>query len=170
MTDLDIDDLLGPEPGAEPPATELPETVNADVLARLLGITSNRVQTLAREGTIPKAARGRYRLDDAIPAYVAYVRENPGGRRSKDSDLADEKKRLTRAQADRAETIAARERGELLPAKEVEAAWSTLLTDLRAALLAMPGRIAADLGLDREAAAALDAETRAVLEVIADDR
>ena len=41
--------------------------------------------------------------------------------------------------------------------------------DLRAAVLAVPSRVASRLGLDRHASAALDAEIRQAMEVIADD-
>lgn len=44
------------------------------------------------------------------------------------------------------------------------------MTDLRAALLAVPSRVAGRVGLDRRAAATLDSELRAAMEGIADDR
>lgn len=145
----------------------LPPAVDADTLAALLGLTGNRVNALARDGVLPRDGRA-FPLPAAVAAYCAWARENPAGRRTASPDLAAERTRLVSAQADRAEAQAAREAGELIPAADVRAAWMGFATDLRAALLALPERVATALGLDRAATAALDREMRAALEVIAD--
>ncbi|MEM9910284.1 MAG: terminase small subunit, Nu1 [Pseudomonadota bacterium] len=163
---VDLDDLLRPEP--DHVETDLPDTVGTADLAALLDISTNRVNRLARDGSIPKLGRGQFSLIGSVQAYVKYARDNPTGRQIKDADLAAEKQRLTKAQADRAETIAARERGELVKATEVETEWAAIVTDLRAALLAVPERIAIDLGLDRETATALDEHIRQALTTFAD--
>ncbi|MBN8606225.1 MAG: hypothetical protein J0L81_04845 [Caulobacterales bacterium] len=61
----------------------------------------------------------------------------------------------------------AKMRGELVPAADVEAEWSSLLADLRAALLALPARIGSKLALPRETVAAIDDEIRASLAALA---
>lgn len=145
----------------------IPKTVSAAQLADLLGVSGRRVAQLAQEGAIPKAARGVYPLPEAVRAYCAYAKANPDGRPRKMQTLEAEKTRLTRAQAELAEVKAAQARGDLLPVQAVQARWIETVTALRAALLAVPPRIAAQAGLDRAAAALLDAEMREALDQIA---
>ena len=52
-----------------------------------------------------------------------------------------EKIRLANAQAVKVELQNAQVRNELLSAKDVEAEWSAILRDLRAAMLAVPSRV-----------------------------
>lgn len=172
MTEQSVEDLLGPEP--DQPTTQaapdtLPEIVSAATLGELLGITANRVSVLAADGALPKAGRNQYPLRDCVQAYVTYARENPFGRKSKDGNLNDEKLRLAREQADKIALANAVTRNELVPVEDVRREWRGLALDLRARLLAIAPRVAAAVGLDRNAAASLDSEIRHALEDIADD-
>lgn len=144
-------------------------TVTAGELAGWLGLTSNRVSALARDGVLPRDADKAFDLKRAVAAYCEHCRLGATGRRA-DSALAAEKLRLAKEQADKIAFQNARARGELLDTREVATAWRGVVTDLRAGILAIPGRVAARLGLDRKAAAALDAEIRDAMEAIADDR
>lgn len=147
-----------------------PETVDAADLADLLGITANRVNALSRDGVIPKSGRGKFPLPESVRAYLEWTKANPAGRRVSDPDLADEKKRLAKEQADKIALANAITREELVLVEEVRREWRGLALDLRARLLAIGPRVAAALGLDRTVAASLDSELRAALEDIADDR
>lgn len=147
----------------------LPETVSHAALATLLGLSTSRVSVLGKEGVVKKADRGRYLLLESVQGYAEWVRDNPRGRRIKDGDLHDEKLRLAKEQADKIALQNARARAELLDASEVGRRWVDYTAALRAALLAVPPRVAAQVGLDRTAAAALDAELRAALDRIADE-
>lgn len=62
---------------------------------------------------------------------------------------------------------AAKMRGELVPAADVESEWASLLADLRAALLALPARVGAKCALSRQTVAAIDDEIRASLAALA---
>lgn len=140
-----------------------PETVTAGELAEWLGLTPNRVSALAREGVIPRDADKRYPLRASIRAYCEHARAGATGRRA-DTELAAEKLRLAREQADKIAFANARARGELIAAGEVERAWAGVLRDVRAAFLSMPSRAASKLGhLTPPDLAALDAEVRDVL-------
>lgn len=150
--------------------TELPETVDGSTLGGLLGLTLNRINTLSRDGVIPKAGRGAYPLQECIRAYVAWAKVNPKGRPKATGDLNDEKLRLTRAQADKAELVAAQARGDLIELDVVRREWTAIATDLRARLLSIAPRVATQAGLDRDASARLDHAIRTALEDIADDR
>src|SRR5438046_2508303 len=75
-----------------------------------------------------------------------------------------ERGRLAAAQANLAELKAAKMRGELVEAAAVEAEWSGVLRTVRAAVLAVPSRVAARLPhLSKHDVAEMDAEIRAAL-------
>lgn len=139
------------------------EQVSAEELGRWLGISGNRVHTLGRDGIIPRNAAKQYPLRAAIRAYCDHARAGATGRRA-DTELAAEKLRLAKEQADKIAFANARARGELISAGEVERAWAGVLRDVRAAFLALPSRAASKLGhLTPHDLAALDEEVRDVL-------
>ena len=147
--------------------SDLPASLSTVEMARLLGLSTDRVAKLGSSGVLPKAGRGRYPLADGVQAYIRFIKENPEGRPRVSGNLEAEKVRLTAAQADLAEQKAAAGRGELLDADLVRRRWVDTAARLRAALLAVPSRVASRLGMDRAAAAELDAELRAALDEIA---
>ncbi len=160
-----IDEFL-----ADDPAEEASDRVSAAELAEWLGLTSSRINQLARDGVIPReTAPGGYVFPcrAGVRAYCEHTRA-AASRKSADPKLAAEKLRLTTAQADKAEQQAARDRGELVHVDEVRKAWGQIITELRGALLAAPERVASTVGLDRAATTALDAEIRAALTQLAD--
>ncbi|MEC5321754.1 hypothetical protein [Aurantimonas sp. A3-2-R12] len=138
------------------------QPITTDELADLLDLSVNRVLMLARSGHIPRVSKGRFERRAAVRGYIAYLRENPVGRKSADPALADERRRLVREQADREAHRNAVARGELVAAADVKAEWESILTDVRAAVLAIPSRLP---DLDRER---LDHEIRSALEALAD--
>lgn len=156
----EINDLLG--------NPEASRSVSAEELAEWIGLTPNRIHTLGREGTIPRNVDKTFPLRRAVLAYAEHARQGALGRRA-DGELAQEKIRLARESADKIAIANARARGELIASAEVARAWGEIVTDLRAAVLAVPSRVASRLGLDRRASAALDAEIRQAMEAIADD-
>jgi phage terminase Nu1 subunit (DNA packaging protein) len=75
-----------------------------------------------------------------------------------------ERGRLAAAQADIAEQKAAKLRGELVEAAEVEAEWSGVLRTVRAGMLAVPSRVSQRLPhLSAHDVSEIDAEVRAAL-------
>lgn len=83
-----------------------------------------------------------------------------------DAQLAEARLRRTLADAHKIELETARRRGELLEAAAVEKAWAAVLRDVRASMLAIPGRMASHLS--KGDAAHLDREIRAALKGLAD--
>ena len=112
------------------------------VIARLLDLSERRIQQLSRDGVIPKAERGQYDLVGAVRGYVAYLRDLAVRAQAGAPDFGIERARLIKAKADLAEMEAHGRRGELLPAEDVEAAWTAVLARLRARLLVLPDRLA----------------------------
>ena len=97
------------------------QTYPVAVISKLLDLTPRRVQHLANEGVIPRAEKGRYELVPAVRGYIRYLRDRSIGRDGEQSsDVASERARLTREQADRVAMENAKARGELIPAPLVQ--------------------------------------------------
>lgn len=114
-------------------------------LAAHLGITQPTVSRLVADAIIPRSAgRGGYDLDACRLAYIHHLREQAAGRRGDDEDLdlATERARLAKAQADAQEMKNRQSERELLPAAEVTAAVQAAFARVRARLLAIPTRAA----------------------------
>jgi len=141
-----VDDILGVE------TVDLP--VDGKTLAGVLGLTVRRVDQMATAGTIPRAAGGLFDLPTAVQAYIAF--------RTRRLDAAKERKTL--AEAELAEMRAAALRQELLDAKEVEREWSNIIRDIRASVMALPGRLAGRLShLSPADVSEIDSELREAL-------
>lgn len=159
----DLDDLLGPVaplPVAMPLETH--GTLTEAQLANLLGLTSRRVRDLVSDGVIPRVAPARFDARAATRAYCEWLREKASrGKGSQDPAYREERTRLSRHQADKAELANATLRRELIPAAEVENTWSLILRNVRAEMLAVPSRVQARLaGLSRSDVAVIDREIR----------
>lgn len=157
--EFDFEALLGPAPAARPDA----ETASTEALADILGITGRMVTELGRKGIIPSAARNAWPVRDSVRAYCAHLREQAAGR-SNSSSLTQERIRVAREQGDALAMKNATARGEYVSAKEVEFAWAAILREVRAALLALPGRIQLRLSqLTADDVAEIDREIRDAL-------
>ena len=78
--------------------------------------------------------------------------------------VSNERARLARAQAELAEQKLARQRGSLIECEAVEREWSDVLRGVRAAMLAVPSRVAQRLPhLTAHDVAEIDSEIRAAL-------
>lgn len=105
------------------------QTYPVAVISKLLDLTPRRVQHLANEGVIPRAEKGRYELVPAVRGYIRYLRDRSIGRDGEQSsDIASERARLTREQADKMAMENAKARNELIPTplvqKSIERAFS----------------------------------------------
>lgn len=113
-------------------------TASVDTIAKLLDMTPRRVQQLANEGIIPKPKdRGQYEI---VPCVVGYIKHIKGMLNGEAGDLASEKTRLTRAQAEKTEIETARLKGELVSLAGAERGWSALVGAFRAKMLTLPPR------------------------------
>ena len=142
------------------------ETLTASELGDWLGLTPNRVHALGRDGVLPRTPEKSYPLRESVAAYCDHCRGLAKGKAT-DKELAEEKIRLAREQADKIALQNAAARGELLDSRIVASEWRSIVTDLRAAVLAVPSRVASELGFNRKEKIALDSEIRAAMEMIA---
>ena len=113
---------------------------NVDKVAKLLNISTPQVYNLANSGTIPKSDNGVFDLAACAHGYIKYLQGRAGEEKR---DLAMERTRLTRLQADKVELETAILRAELIPADVVKGVWTGILGAVRARLLALPSRLAA---------------------------
>ena len=85
-------------PPVHKPATAPPS--NGAELAKLLNITLPQCYDLANSGTIPKADNGTWNLAQCANAYIKYLQGRAGEEKRA---YAEERTRLTKAQADKTE-------------------------------------------------------------------
>lgn len=89
----------------------------AAFFARLFNLTERRIQQLAKDGIIPKAAQGKYPLIGVVQAYVKFLQERSltGEVSERDKDIKGLRSRLIEAQAIAIELKNEVARGETAP-------------------------------------------------------
>jgi phage terminase Nu1 subunit (DNA packaging protein) len=119
-------------------------------LAELFGLYPQNISQLTTSGIIEVAPPGRNNLLQTVHRYVKHLRSKADKRTTGGSgDFADEKARLTKAQADMAEMEAEEMSGDLVRRSEVVQEWQNILMDMKSKLMAMPSK-AATLVADEE--------------------
>jgi len=91
--------------------------------------------------------------------------EGPGGKRL---DLSAERARLASEQADKTALANAQLRGELVRIETVSAAWSDLMVGIRARMLALPTKLAAELSTINETNTIRDRLTEEIHDVLSE--
>ena len=166
MSGIDLSDLFG---NATVEST-IPGHMNESELAALLMVAQSTIRTLARDGLAKRTGPGCYDVRATLAAYLPRLRDAasrsgrpPAG--GPTSELAAEKLRLAKEQADKLELANQAARGELLPASEVEREWQNVLRDIRSTMLAVPSRVGSKLAhLSAHDLAEIDTEIKAALE------
>lgn len=132
--------------------------VNPTEFASILGISFQRVYQMIEQGRLKKSGRGRLSLGENIQLYFAYK-----SRDFTDEDTKEiEKKRLATDAALKASKARISEmnedelRGKLHRSEDVEAMTADLVYAVRGALMALPGRLAADMAAATTPAEAAD--------------
>ena len=111
-----------------------------ETIARLLDLSTRRVQQLSKEGVIPRAERGRYEISASVRGYIAYLKErsiNPGV-----VSFDEVRARKTAAEAEMAEIDLKEKKGLLIATEEVARSWAEIIGACRSKLLSMPAKIA----------------------------
>lgn len=145
-----------------PQATDSFWTVPTAEMCRILGVDAPELSRLHSQGAAVKLGRDRWDAAETVRLYLVRLRERTAVRAAP-AEVAAEKARLMRAQADKAEAEVARLRAELVPTVEVERAWSGILRAFRSRVLAVPARLRQSLALDAATAEGIDRELRAAL-------
>ena len=113
-------------------------------VAEHLDLSVKRVSELIRDGVLPsKKGRSPLNIDVCRFAYISYLRKLGGyNKKTGTGDIAEEKTKLTAAQARKAELEVEQLEGNLIPAALVQDTWIDYVANARAKLIALPSRIA----------------------------
>ena len=115
--------------------------LSLSAISQLLKLTERRIQQLAKDEIIPKAQRGEYEMIPCVHGYIDYLKAKIG-REFTAEDLAINRNRLLKAQADLAEIEKQKQEGELIAKQEVKKNWLSILSVLKSKLLSMPNKVA----------------------------
>lgn len=138
---------------AKPPARAKSDPVDqahpASFYAELFGITERRIQELAKDGVITKAARGRYPFRDTVAGYVRFLQERVKGSDSADARMAlnEEKLKLTRSQRQKVDIEIDKMARELIPRDEFYLVLSTAFKTVSSTLASMSDVLERELQL-----------------------
>jgi phage terminase Nu1 subunit (DNA packaging protein) len=129
--------------------------VSVQVIARLLMISERRVQQLANEGVIPRTETRRYNLEESVQAYIQFLQGKNVGRAMADEqiDFHEEKARLTKIQADKAQLELDEMARSLVKAEDVSREWYNAVTDCKGRLLSIPSKAAPIVAAETSAGA-----------------
>ena len=108
----------------------------------ILGVSKSEVKRLVDESIVKKDLRGTYDLLHSIKGYIGYLQVRAGGTKGVSADYHEERSRLTKAQADKAEFEAAVMAGKLVDVDQLSTQWESMLVSMKAKLLAMPSKLA----------------------------
>ena len=122
--------------------------INKELVALMLGVSKKTITHWQKRENdpLPLAQGGRAHLYDIAPVHEWGIRQ-----RTKDLGVASdgkvydyqaERARLTHTQANKADLELALMQGDVIPAEQVTEAWTEIVMNVRARLLAMPTRAA----------------------------
>jgi len=150
-----------------------------DTIAKLFGLTTRRVEQLAKEKIIPTAQTRPYLFDllPTIQAYIEYLSERANGREQKSAQTTKTESvklqaeaDLKRSKADMAALQLKELEGKMHRSEDVEAMTNDLVFTIRSMIMALPGRLAMDVvnaTTAAEASVIIRAECNKVLEELA---
>ena len=111
-------------------------------VAEHLDLSSVRVHDLFNENILIKSGKsGGQDVDDCRVRYIRYLRSLSKGKTTGSGDLNEERTRLTKAQADRAELELQEKEGELISTDLIKTIWSDYVANVRSKLLALPSKL-----------------------------
>ena len=118
--------------------------ITAEQAGRLLMITRQRIEALAKDGHIPRAAKGKYPLVGVVQGYVNFLKDE--ARRTSKSAAAS---RVTDARAQEIELRIRKQMHELIDINEHDAIVDEAFGALKARLIGIPVRVTRDMTLRR---------------------
>ena len=120
-------------------------------LGLLLRCSDRTIRELQSKGIIPQKSAKGYDVAECVGSYVEHLRDVAAGHLSADGDLdlTEERARLAKEQADAQAMKNEISRGALLDRDDVVSAAQAMISNSRARLLSLPGKLAPRLeGMD----------------------
>lgn len=144
--------------------------IGTGTLARLLGLSRQRISQLVTAGVLVKLGRGQFDVETSVRAYLKFREQSAEGPAGI-SDLGTQRVRLLKLKADLAAMDLGRTRGELVPIADVAAKVSGEYAVVRNRFMALPSTCAPRVaGLEAKAAfAVLHAEVVTILRELSAD-
>lgn len=146
---------------------------SAQVIAKIFGVSTRRVEQLKTEGIIKGQGRpSKYDLLPTIQAYIKYLSDKANGREKKETMANLEEAKLTaeveikKSKAEAARLELKELQGKMHRAEDVEAIFTDHVLFLRSMLLAMPGKLAVDLSGEHTAAEQAETVKREVYYIL----
>ena len=135
-----------------------------------LDLSVQALQDLIKRKVLPKAERGQIDLDLYRIAYLRHLRSIAAGHKADPTDegpsIVDERARLAKAQAERAEMENELRRGELVEIEKVDTAVMATLHRVRTRYLTIPSKLAPVVASNVEPAECEQLIRQAVVEVL----
>lgn len=145
-------------------------TVNSATLEKIIGVKDRRIRQLAEEGTVVRAAKGRYKLLDSVMNYILTLKvaAEAAGAESQEGelDLEEEKALHERVKRHISELKLQTMQGNLHKSEDVERVMTDMLASVRTKLLAMPAKLAPMLVARSDAGYIRTAINKEVLECL----
>ncbi len=146
-----------------------------DTIAKLFGLSTRRVEQLAKEGVVPVAQTRPYMFDllPTIQTYIRYLSDKANGKEKStqttkiESDKLQAEADLKRSKADMAALQLKELEGKMHRSEDVEAMTTDLVYTVRSMIMALPGRLAVDTthaATPAEAAVIIRAECHRILD------
>lgn len=105
------------------------------VMSKLLDLSERHIRRLANEGILKKPEKNKGWEITNVTLYIRYLRERAFGTNVGETDIYQQKLRLTRNQADYKELEVAELTGKLIDTLEVIHLWQDMIANCRSKLL-----------------------------------
>ena len=145
----------------------------SQVIAKIFGVSTRRVEQLKTEGVIKGQGKPtKYDLLPTIQAYIKYLSDKANGREKKETMANLEEAKLSaeveikKSKAEAARLELKELQGKMHRAEDVEAIFTDHVLFLRSMLLAMPGKLAVDLSGEHTAAEQAETVKREVYYIL----
>jgi len=147
--------------------------VDVATISRAFDCTQTYLTKMKGDGLIVQPKRGEYDLVESTRLYITHLRDKSGKTITdgKVIDFHEEKARLTKMQADKAEMEVEELAGQLVRVDDVLDQWQNILADVKGKLLAIPSKLAtlvADISNPAEAQELIDDYVREALQELSD--
>ena len=111
-------------------------------LAEHLDLSTVRINDLFNENVLQKSGkRSGIDINENRVRYIRHLRSLARGKKLESGDLQEERTRLTKVQADKAELELEELEKVLIAAEDVESVWTDYISNIRSKLLSLPSKL-----------------------------